>query len=313
MNIRTLLFTLLIFPISTYSIQTYNKIRVLDGDNQISYSHNFTTDEKVTIKVEGQRRDDLSWEPVHADWSFPNSLYTDNILHNYDDKNLIDPSAPFIGKVGIVFNDPGGASFGSSVRLTITPGVPTLVSLSIIDKPDSIYTFDTLSLEVKVYNKDGIFSGPVSHNCTYSLLNNEELKPATFIVNDSAYILDPATLNELSCFQIFTSGTDTVKVIFESATPADSSQLLIFSSQGISDSTVTFPIFDKPVGTSNKSNCIAKKKYGTPTIFMLNGKRIQAKNLKSNIAENLYIQRDHNNKADKAFKSEMLQQNHIDD
>ncbi len=38
---------------------------------------------------------DNNWEPVYADWSIPYTLYTDNIFHDYDDENLVDPYAPF--------------------------------------------------------------------------------------------------------------------------------------------------------------------------------------------------------------------------
>lgn len=308
MNMRTLLSILLIFPISIYSIQTYNQIRVLNGDDILTYTFNLTTDEKVTIKVEGQRRDNLTWEPVYADWSFPYTLQTDNILHEYDDENLVDPSAPFSGRVGIEFNDPGGATFYHPVKLNITPGIPTSVSISIIDIPDSVYTSDTISLLVKIYNKDGVFSNAVDHECSYSLQNYEGSKPTTFIINDSIYTLDPATPDStISCVQSFTSGTDTIKVICGSPTSVDTSQTLIFSSQEISDSTAQFPIFDKPVSTYSKTNYIAKKRYNTPSIYMLNGKKIQTNNSQNSISENLYILKDHNNNINKALKSKMLQ------
>jgi hypothetical protein len=213
----------------------YLALRIVDENyTEITDTLQITTNDNVTLYVQGQRSDDSTWENATANWEISDNLEVTPNPPSLSHEYTFSPDDTGRGTIGVSVNDP--ETQPDELPVIFARGLPTRLEFEVISNYDSLYAGDTIWTVVRIYNNDGLVPGEFCYpadggvDADYwdPLGNGGERRPDPIVIVDGdTTVLGDSESNPGSIDQCFTNGIDTVGfVLYYAPYNKDSTHLL---------------------------------------------------------------------------------------
>jgi fibro-slime domain-containing protein len=201
----------------------FRALRIVVGDTTHISSLVMTTDADTTLRVQGQRSDNLTWVDVKAKWTVSSGL---PVLPDPPEKATLwrfSPTLPDSSHGFIAVTLESDSTRPDTVRVTFTRSPPRFVEIELLTPSDQRIAGDTIVAVVRVKNTDGLVPGAY---CSPGLYQDQlgwagrDSLPKVIVDGQSDTLRQRSAAPD-PVSECFTDGVDTVRFVLYYAPHSD--------------------------------------------------------------------------------------------